>query len=75
MEIVQKFIKWCQTLNSKANSNIFGEFWECTSGIGYLIPSKVPSLNAQSWALLVEITGMVCGALRRYAQEEGYPVT
>ena len=50
MEIGQNFTKWCKTLNSKANVNIFGEFWECTSGIGYFIPSKVPFLNAQSWA-------------------------
>ena len=53
MEIGQNFTKWCKTLNSKANVNIFGEFWECTRGIGYFIPSKVPFLNAQSWALLV----------------------
>ena len=53
MEIGQNFTKWCKTLNSKANVNIFGEFWECTRGIGYFIPSKVPLLNAQSWALLV----------------------
>ena len=50
MEIGQNFTKWCKTLNSKANVNIFGEFWECTKGIGYFIPSKVPFLNAQSWA-------------------------
>ena len=53
MEIGQNFTKWCKTLNSKANVNIFGEFWECTRGIGYFIPSKVPFLNDQSWALLV----------------------
>ena len=53
MEIGQNFTKWCKTLNSKAKFKIFGEFWECTSGIGYFIPSKVPFLNAQSWALLV----------------------
>ena len=56
MEIGQNFTKWCKTLNSKANFNIFGEFWECTSGIGYFIPSKVPFLNAQSWALMDKIT-------------------
>ena len=56
MEIGQNFTKWCKTLNSKAKFKIFGEFWECTSGIGYFIPSKVPFLNAQSWALLAEIT-------------------
>ena len=53
MEIGQNFTKWCKTLNSKANSNIFGEYWECTSVIGYFIPSKAPFLNAQSWALSV----------------------
>ena len=53
MEIGQNFTKWCKTLNSKANVNIFGEFRECTRGIGYFISSKVPFLNAQSWALLV----------------------
>ena len=53
MEISQNFTKRCKTVNSKANVNIFGEFWECTRGIGYFIPSKVPLLNAQSWALLV----------------------
>ena len=37
MEIGQNFTKWCKTLNSKTNSNIFGEFGECTSGIGYFI--------------------------------------
>ena len=62
-------------LNLKFNANIFGEFWECTRGIGYFIPPKVPFFNAQSWALLAEITGMISGALRRYAQEGGYPVT
>ena len=53
MEIGQNFTKWCKTLNSKANFNIFGTFWECTSGIGYFIPSKMTFLNAQSWALSV----------------------
>ena len=55
MEIAQNFTRWCKTLNSKANSSIFGEFWECKSGIGYFISPKVPFLNAQSWALLPKI--------------------
>ena len=55
MEIGQNVTK-SKTLNSKANSNIFGEFWECTSDIGYFIPSKVPFFNGQSRALLAEIT-------------------
>ena len=25
-----KLTEWCKTLNSKADSNIFGKFWECT---------------------------------------------
>ena len=45
VEIGYNFTKWCKKLNSKANSNFFGEFWECTSGIGYLIPSKVSFLK------------------------------
>ena len=56
MEIGQNFTKWCKTLNSKANVNIFEEFSERTRGIGYFIPSTVPFLNAQSWTLLAEIT-------------------
>ena len=56
MEIGQNFTKWCKTLNSKAKFKIFGEFWECTSGISYFIRRKRPFLNAQSWSLLAEIT-------------------
>ena len=52
MEIAQNFTRWCKTLNSKANSSIFGEFWECKSGIGYFISPKVLFVNAQRWALL-----------------------
>ena len=30
VEIGKKLTEWCKTLNSKADSNIFGKFWECT---------------------------------------------
>ena len=32
VEIGKKLTEWCKTLNSKADSNIFGKFWECTGG-------------------------------------------
>ena len=44
-----------KTFNSKANSNIFGELWECKSGIGHFIPPKVSFSNAESRALLPKI--------------------
>ena len=31
--------------------HILREFWECKSGLGYFIPTKVLFFNAQSWAL------------------------
>ena len=33
VEIGKKLTEWCKTLNSKADSNIFGKFWECTGGM------------------------------------------
>ena len=40
-----------------------GEFWECTSGIGYFIPPKAPFFNARTWTLLVisaKLTDTTC---------------
>ena len=38
MEICQNSTEWRKSLNSKANSSIFREFWDCKIGIGYFIP-------------------------------------
>ena len=52
MKIIQKFTEWGKILNLKANSNIFGEFWECKSS---LHSTNSVIFYAQSWALLPKI--------------------
>ena len=39
-------------LYSKAQSNIFGEFWECKIGLGNLIPPEVPKLLLHKFAFI-----------------------
>ena len=46
-----RFTEWCKTLNSKANSNIFGEFWKCKRvlSISFQNCPQCPTLGTLKW--------------------------